>query len=67
MSSDADVTLYWIRTNSQGSDNAAIQQTPLDTQYRYADEIFSSQIFLSAAAAQEVQMLVCLSHLLQVY
>ena len=34
VSSDADVTLYWIRTNAQGSDNAAIQNTALDTQYR---------------------------------
>lgn len=36
VSSDADVTLYWIRTNALGSDNAAIQNTALDTQYRWA-------------------------------
>ena len=34
VSSSADVTLYWIRTNAEGSDNAAIGNTPLDTQYR---------------------------------
>ena len=35
VSSPEDVTLYWIRTNSGGSDNAAIQSTALDTDYRY--------------------------------
>ena len=35
VSSPQDVTLYWIRTNSGGSDNAAIQSTGLDTDYRY--------------------------------
>ena len=31
---EESVTLYWIRTNSGGSDNAAIQATALDTDYR---------------------------------
>ena len=43
VSSDAKVTLYWIRTNSHGSDNAAIQQTPLDSHYRYSDTSKISQ------------------------
>ena len=28
------VMLYWIRNNRDGSDNAAIEATPLDTNYR---------------------------------
>ena len=31
--SSSSVTLYWIRTNMAGSDNAAIQDTALDSDY----------------------------------
>ena len=37
------VTLYWIRTNSAGSDNAAIQATALDTDYRYISALIINQ------------------------
>ena len=40
VSSPEDVTLYWIRTNAGGSDNAAIQSTALDTDYRYRQLCF---------------------------
>ena len=31
---DTSVTLYWIRSNREGSDNAAIESTSLDPNYR---------------------------------
>lgn len=34
MSPDQPVTLYWIRNNRDGSDNAAIEAVSLDTSYR---------------------------------
>ena len=34
MKADTSVTLYWIRSNREGSDNAAIESTSLDPNYR---------------------------------
>ena len=31
---DTSLTLYWIRSNRDGSDNAAIESTSLDSNYR---------------------------------
>ena len=32
---DSSLTLYWIRSNRDGSDNAAIESTSLDSNYRW--------------------------------
>ena len=43
MPAETSVTLYWIRNNRDGSDNAAIEATSLDSNYRYAS-VNQSQI-----------------------
>ena len=37
---DTSVTLYWIRSNRDGSDNAAIESTSLDPNYRWTIQLF---------------------------
>ena len=34
VATSTSLTLYWIRSNREGSDNAAIESTSLDSNYR---------------------------------